>query len=88
MVVVDGGRGLPLGLCIPGGSVARGTTLETIRVGRRHGAGRPRRKSVRVVADKAYDSDALREWLARRGIELIAPHRSNRKKPAPQDAAH
>jgi len=38
-----------------------------------------------VIADKAYDSDALRERLARRGIELIAPHRSNRKKPATQD---
>jgi len=40
---------------------------------------------VRVIADKAYDSDALRERLARRGIELIVPHRSNRKKPATQD---
>jgi transposase len=38
-----------------------------------------------VIADKAYDSDALRGRLARRGIELIAPHRSNRKKPAMQD---
>ncbi len=31
---------------------------------------------MRVIADKAYDSDPLRERLARRGIELIAPHRS------------
>jgi transposase len=55
------------------------------RVGRRHRAGRPRQKPLRVIADKAYDSDPLRERLARRGIELIAPHRSNRKKPATQD---
>ena len=28
---------------------------------------------------RAYDSDALDEQLAQRGVELIAPHRSNRK---------
>ncbi len=38
-----------------------------------------------MIGDRAYDSDALRERLARRGIELIAPHRSNRKKPPTQD---
>jgi transposase len=88
MVVVDG-RGLPLGEYLHSASPAEvrlaETTLAAIRVGRRHRAGRPRQKPVRVIADKAYDSDALRERLARRGIELIAPHRSNRKKPATQD---
>src|SRR6266478_5987326 len=88
MVVVDG-RGLPLGNYFHSASPAEvrlaETTLATIRVGRRHRAGRPRQKPVRVIADKAYDSDALRERLARRGIELIVPHRSNRKKPATQD---
>jgi len=34
------------------------TTLATIRVGRRH-PGRPRQKPVRVIADKAHDSDPL-----------------------------
>jgi transposase len=38
-----------------------------------------------VIADKAYDSDPHRRRLARRGIELIAPHRSNRKRPKTQD---
>ncbi|HKQ49865.1 MAG TPA: IS5 family transposase [Phycisphaerae bacterium] len=33
----------------------------------------------RLVGDKAYDSDRLGEELAEQGIELIAPHRSNRK---------
>jgi len=88
MVVVDG-RGIPLGDYLHSASPAEvrlaETTLATIRVGRRHRAGRPRQKPVRVIADKAYDSDALRERLARRGIELIVPHRSNRKKPATQD---
>ena len=33
----------------------------------------------RVIGDKAYDSDELDEQLAEQDIELIAPHRSNRK---------
>ena len=33
----------------------------------------------RVIGDKAYDSDDLAEQLAGEGMELIAPHRSNRK---------
>ncbi len=33
----------------------------------------------RVIGDKAYDSDRLDEALAHEGIELIAPHRRNRK---------
>jgi len=33
----------------------------------------------RVIGDKAYDSDELDEELAEQGIELIAPHRENRK---------
>ena len=56
-----------------------------IRVGRRHRGGRPRQKPARVIADKGYDSDALRARLRRRGIALIAPHRSNRHRTPPQD---
>ena len=33
----------------------------------------------RVVGDKAYDSDALDQILSEPGIDLIAPHRSNRR---------
>jgi transposase len=39
----------------------------------------------RLIGDKAYDSDPLDAELAERGIELIAPHRANRKKAATQD---
>jgi transposase len=38
-----------------------------------------------LIGDKAYDSDQLDEELAKAGIEMIAPHRGNRKKPATQD---
>jgi transposase len=33
---------------------------------------------ARLIGDAAYDSDGLDQTLAARGIELIAPHRSNR----------
>lgn len=36
-------------------------------------------KPERVIGDKAYDSDGLDQDMAQRGIEMIAPHRSNRK---------
>lgn len=39
----------------------------------------------RLIGDKAYDSDPLDEELAELGIELIAPHKSNRKKAPTQD---
>ena len=88
MVVVDG-RGLPLGNYLHSASPAEvklaETTLATIRVGRSHHAGRPRQKPMRVIADKAYDSDPLRKRLRRRGIELICPHKKNRVRPATQD---
>jgi transposase len=39
----------------------------------------------RMIGDKAFDSDPLDERLEVRGIEMIAPHRSNRKRRATQD---
>ena len=40
---------------------------------------------VPVVADKGFDSDALRDELAATGYRLLAPHRKNRKKPSRND---
>ena len=39
----------------------------------------------RLIGDKAYDSDQLDAALGEQGIEMIAPHRKNRKKPRTQD---
>jgi transposase len=39
----------------------------------------------RVIGDKAYDSDPLDAELKEQGIEMIAPHKSNRKKAPTQD---
>ncbi|ODR93084.1 transposase [Sinorhizobium alkalisoli] len=35
--------------------------------------------SAELVADKGYDSQALREWLHERGTEAVIPPRRNRK---------
>jgi hypothetical protein len=38
-----------------------------------------------LIGYRAYDSDALDEELRQEGIEMIAPHRSNRVKSVTQD---
>ena len=38
----------------------------------------------RLIGDKAYDSDPLDATLQTQGIEMIAPHRANRRKPKTQ----
>ena len=38
-----------------------------------------------VMADRAYDSDPLREHLAGEGFRLVARHRSGRKRPPTSD---
>lgn len=42
-------------------------------------------KIGKLVGDRAYDSDPLDEKLKRKGIELIAPHKRNRRKAKTQD---
>jgi hypothetical protein len=42
-------------------------------------------KPERFVGDRAYDSDTLDQELAQMGIDLIAPHKYNRKRAATQD---
>jgi transposase len=39
----------------------------------------------RLIGDRAYDSDPLDDRLHQQGIQLIAPHKSNRRKPTTQD---
>ena len=86
-MVVDG-PGVPLGVHRDSASPAEVTLLEptwaTTAVPRA-GSGRPRQKPERVIADQAYDNDALRQPLPQRGIELSVPHRRNRKQPPTQD---
>ncbi len=47
--------------------------------------GLTRERPRRLIGDKAFDSDALDAQLAELGVEMIAPHRSNRTKTITQD---
>jgi transposase len=42
-------------------------------------------KPDKLIGDKAYDSDPLDEQLKKQGVEMIAPHKANRKKRKTQD---
>lgn len=86
-MVVASGQGVPLGVQLASASPHEATliesTLERVSVPRRRG--RPRKNPKRLIYDKAADSDPLRRRLNKRGIELICPHKSNRRKPPTQD---
>ncbi len=74
MVLVER-QGLPLGICLASASPAEVTLVDqtiAARVTPHH------RKPHRLVGDRGYDSDPLREHLAARGITLISPYRDNR----------
>ena len=87
MVVVDG-EGVPIGAHLDSASPSEikllEPTIDKIAVPRK-GRGRPRKNPRRIVADRGYDSDLLRERLAKRGIDLICPYRKNNKKKKYQD---
>lgn len=52
---------------------------------KRPGVGRPRLKPLRVVADKAYSSGKIREYLRSHGIRITIPHKSNECRTGPFD---
>lgn len=80
-MVVSCGEGVPIGCLVrsanPFESTLTEAVLETIRVPR-PGRGRPRSKPKRLIADRAYDTNALRRRMAQRGIDLIVPDSPNR----------
>lgn len=41
------------------------------------------RPSAELVADKAYDSQPLRDWIANRGTTPVIPPRKNSRRPYP-----
>ena len=86
MVLVDG-EGIPLGVRLESASPNEVTlaeaTLAEVRVPQLKG--RPRQKPQRVIADRAYDSDPLRQRLRKRGIDLIVPYRDNNQRKRYED---
>ena len=79
MAVADG-TGLPVAIHACSASPHEVTLVEET-LAQRHTRATPQR----LIGDLAYDSDGLDRRLARRRIELIAPHRSNRIRPVTQD---
>ena len=73
MVVVDA-RGLPVAI-----DTASASPHESRLVQRLFDFMLTEANPERVIGDKAYDSDRLADELAEQDIELIAPHRRNRK---------
>jgi transposase len=79
--VVTDASGVPLGT-----AAAAANRPETDLVGEALGdIPVPLPERVPLVADGGYDSDPLRDDLGGQGIELLSPHRKNRKKASRND---
>ena len=72
--------GLPLAV-----HAASASPHEVTLVGETLAGGFVEEKPRRLIGDRAYDSDPLDATLSTEGIEMIAPHRKNRKRPKTQD---
>ena len=88
MVLADG-QGTPLGVSVAAASPSETTllqaTLDTVSVRRGGRPGRPRKRPERLIADRGYDSNAVRQQLVAQGIEPIIPARSNNTVATHQD---
>jgi hypothetical protein len=72
LMALTDASGLPLAVCAASASLHEVTLVEAALA-----ASFLRERPERLIADRAYDSDPLD---AEKGIELITPHRRNRKK--------
>lgn len=77
---ITDGNGIPIAICTHAANTHEVKLVEKT-IGNRFGKKIPRR----IIADKAYDSDSLDKTLKNRKIELIAPHKANRKRKDTQD---
>lgn len=78
VAVVTEATGIPIGVATDAANVP-----ETVLAGAARAdipAAVPVPFGVPVIADRAYDSDPLREDLAADGYRLLSPHRKNRRK--------
>lgn len=79
MLLIDG-QGTPLSVHTASAQEAEVNLIEPLL---EHRTGR--RLPQRLLYDRAADSDPLRQRLGARHVELICPHRKNRKRPPTQD---
>lgn len=77
------GQGKPMVLRLTAGQRHEQTMFEPLmeagRVKRRRG-GRPRQRPKRVVGDKGYSSGRIRQYLRRKGIGGVIPHKRNERR--------
>lgn len=71
--------GLPLAIAVSGAnrhdSMLVEPILDTLPAVKGRGPGRPRRRPVKLHADKGYDNGRVRRYLRRRGITARIPRR-------------
>ena len=79
-MAISDGHGLPLAVHVASASPHE-TKLVEPTIERCFLAETPER----LIGDRAYDSDPLDQKLRHQGIQLIAPHKYNRRKPRSQD---
>lgn len=82
------GSGKPLALVVTVGQRHEAVVFEELMAAgsvKRAGAGRPRSRPRRLVADKGYTSGRIRRFLRRRGIRATIPRRRNERRPGPFD---
>ena len=80
MVVADG-QGIPLACSTASASPAEVKLVEGVLIQ----VPRPEDRCIPLIADRAYDSDPLRERLKQSKWDLICPHRKGRKRVPTQD---
>ncbi len=79
--LVSDGRGLPVGLAVAAANVAENKLIEPALDAIVVECAQP----DHMLYDMAADSDPLRDRPAERGIDLVTPHRKNRKRAPRQD---
>ena len=88
LVIIAERKGIPLSVHIDSASVSEmklvEPTLEQVSVGKGT-SGAPRKNPDCLIGDKGYDSNKIREYLLKKGIEPIIPARKNNKKATHQD---
>ncbi len=76
------GQGKPMVLLLTAGQRHEQTMFEPLMEAgqvKRRGRGRPRQRPHRVVGDKGYSSRRSRQYLRRRGIGVVIPHKRNER---------
>ena len=79
-MAIGDASGLPVSVCVASASPHEVTLVEET-IAQRF----TRKNPVRLIGDRAYDSDPLDQKLKKRHIELISPHRSGRVRTQTQD---